>query len=106
MRVRVCLQIQGLQFDPGPVPYFRGDWLWNTFYCHSPPFRWIIQEGLLSATSESMCMKYWKVTCLFKLAQEKCVVRWTDHPVMTLAVDLGRKATKTNESIVPEIYLE
>ena len=39
------------------------------------------------------------VNCLFKLAQEICVVtcRWTDHPAMTIAVDLGRKATKTNK---------
>ena len=37
------------------------------------------------------------VNCLFKLAQEKSVVRWTDRPAMTIAVDLGRKATKTNK---------
>ena len=34
------------------------------------------------------------VNCLFKLAQEIRVVRWTDRPAMTIAVDLGRKATK------------
>ena len=34
------------------------------------------------------------VNCLFKLAQEKSVVRWTDRPAVTIAVDLGRKATK------------
>ena len=66
---------RGREFDPGPVPYFRGDWSWNYFYGHSPPFRWIIQEGLLSVTSS------------FKHAQEKSVVRWTDHPAMTIAVD-------------------
>ena len=27
----------GREFDPGPVPYFRGDWSWNDFYGHSPP---------------------------------------------------------------------
>ena len=37
------------------------------------------------------------VNCLFKLAQEKSVVRWTDRPAMTIAVDMGRKATKTNK---------
>ena len=37
---------------------FHGDWSWNIFYGHSPPFCWIIQEGLLSVTSESMCTKY------------------------------------------------
>ena len=45
---------RGREFDPGPVPYFRGDWSWNNFYGHSPPFRWFIQEGLLSVTSESI----------------------------------------------------
>ena len=34
------------------------------------------------------------VNRLFKLAQEKSVVRWPDRPAMTIAVDLGRKATK------------
>ena len=27
---------RGREFDPGPVPYFRGDWSWNNFYGHSP----------------------------------------------------------------------
>ena len=34
------------------------------------------------------------VNGLFKPVQEKSVVRCTDHPAMTIAVDLGRKATK------------
>ena len=34
------------------------------------------------------------VNRLFKLAQEKCVVRLIDRPAMTIAVDVGRKATK------------
>ena len=52
----------------------------------------LIQEGLLSNTSESMCMKY-----LVKLAQEKCVVMRTDHPDMTIAVAwmLSVKPNKT-----------
>ena len=41
------------------------------------------------------------VNCLFKLAQEKSVVRWTDRPAMTIAVDLGRKATKQTNNIPP-----
>ena len=41
------------------------------------------------------------VNCLFKLAQEKSVARSTDLPAMTIAVDLGRKATKqTNGSLM------
>ena len=54
---------RGREFDPGPVPYFRGDWSWNNFYGHSLPFRWFIQEGLLSVTSESMCTNYWLTAC-------------------------------------------
>ena len=39
------------------------------------------------------------VNCLFKLAQEISVVRLTDPPAMTIAVDLGRKATtQTNKN--------
>ena len=59
------------EFAPGPVPYFRGDWSWNDFYGHSPPFHWIIQEGLLSVTSESMCTKYWLTACS-SLPRKKC----------------------------------
>ena len=67
---------RGSEFDPGPVPYFRGDWSWNNFYGHSPPFRWIIQEGLLSVTSESMCTKYWLTACS-SLPRKKCgKVNW------------------------------
>ena len=82
---------RGRKFDPGPVPYFRGNWLWNNFYGRSPPFRWSFKKDC--------CLLQWKyvhevlVNCLFKLAQEKSVVRWTDRPAMTIAVDLGRKAT-------------
>ena len=67
-------------------------------YGHSPPFRWIIQEGLLSVTSKSMCTKYWLTACS-SLPRKKSVVSWTDHPTMTIAVDLGRKVTKqTNDT--------
>ena len=85
---------RGREFDPSPVPYFLGDWSWNNFYGHSPPFLGIIQEGLLSVTSESMCTKYWLTACSVEACPGKSVVRWTDRPTMTIAVDLGRKATK------------
>ena len=55
----------------GAVPYFRGDWSWNNFYAHSPPFRWFIQERLLSVTSESMCTNYWLTACS-SLPKKKC----------------------------------
>ena len=89
---------RGREFDPGPVPYFRGDWSWNNFYAHSPPFRWFIQEGLLSVTSESMCTNYWLTAC--SSLPRKNVFKWTDRPAMTIAVDMGRKATKTNKQII------
>ena len=44
--------------------------IWNNFYCHSPPFGWIIQEGLLSVTSESICTKCWLTACS-SLARKK-----------------------------------
>ena len=62
---------RGREFDPGLVLYFRGDWSWNNFYGHSPPFRWFIQEGLLSVTSESMCTNYWLTACS-SLPRKKC----------------------------------
>ena len=36
---------------------------------------------------------------VFKPAQEKGVARLTDRPTMTIAIDLGHKATKTNKQI-------
>ena len=62
---------RGREFDPGLVPYFRGDWSWNDFYGHSPPFRWFIQEGLLSVTRESMFTNYWLTACS-SLPRKKC----------------------------------
>ena len=44
------------------------------------------------------------VNCLFKLAQEKSVVRWTDRPAMTIAVDLGRKANKQTNKYWLVVY--
>ena len=76
---------RGRELNPGPVQYFHGDWSWNNFYSHSPPFHWVIQEGLLSVTSESMCAKYWLTAC--SSLPRKSVVRWTDRPVMTIVVD-------------------
>ena len=58
---------RGREFDPSPVPYFRGDWSGNNFYVHSPPFHLIIQ---LSVTSESMRTKYW-LTSLGRLVHGK-----------------------------------
>ena len=62
---------RGREFDPSPLPYLRGDWSWNNFYGHSPPFRWIIIEGFLSVTGESMFTKYWLTACS-SLPRKKC----------------------------------
>ena len=62
---------RGREFDPGPVPYFCGDWSWNHFYGYSPPFLWFIQKGLLSVTSESVCTNYWLAACS-SLPRKKC----------------------------------
>ena len=63
--------------DPGVASSIRvGS---NTFveidHGHSTPFYWIIQEGLLSVTSESMCTKYWLTALLVEACPEKSVVR-------------------------------
>ena len=83
------------EFDSGPVPYFRGDWSWNNFYGHSSPFRWFIQEGLLSVTSESMCTNYWLTACS-SLPRKKCgKLNWpsrNDHSCW-----LGTLSNKTNK---------
>ena len=84
------------EFDPGLVPSFRGIWPWTNFYGHSSPFRWFIQEGLLSVTSESVCTNYWLT--VWSSLPRKNVVKWTDRPAMTIAVDLGRKANKQTNS--------
>ena len=75
MQGQAC-RSRGREFYPGPVPYFRGDWWWNDFYGHSPPYPWFIQEGLLSVTSESMCTNYWLTACS-SLPRKKCAkVNW------------------------------
>ena len=103
-RCESACRSMGCEFDPRPVPYFHGDWSWNNFYSHSPPFSWIIQEGLLSVTSESMCTKYWLIAC--SSLPRKSVVRWTDRPAMTLAVDLGCKATKQTNKLWTWPYMQ
>ena len=35
---------RGRECDPGLIPYFCGDWAWNNFYGHSPPFRWFKKD--------------------------------------------------------------
>ena len=60
---------RGCEFDPSLAPYFRGDWSWNNFYGHSPPFRWFIQEVVVSYKREYVHELL--VNRLFKPAKEK-----------------------------------
>ena len=51
----------------------------------------------------SLCMNYWLTACSSQPG--KSVGRWTDRPAMTIAVDLGHKATKqTNKKQVKFQY--
>ena len=36
---------RGRGLDPGPVPYFRGDWSWNNFYGQTPPSADLFKKG-------------------------------------------------------------
>ena len=62
---------RGREFHPGPVSYF--DWDWS----------------------------YVLVNYLVKLAQEKSVVRLTDHPDMTIAVDWDVKHQNKQTYFIP-----
>ena len=73
--------------------------IFSTVILHLP----LIQEGLLSVTSESMCTEYWLIAWS-KLALEKKVwlgLRLTDHLNMTIDVDLhittAQVASKQND---------
>ena len=86
-------QNQGREFEPGPVPYFRGDWLWNNFYVQSLPFRWMNHSRMVVVSCER---KY--AHELVKACPGKSVVRWTDRPVMTIAVDWDvKQQNQTNK---------
>ena len=87
---------RGRELNLGPVPYF----LWDRL--------WIIRSfsSLLLNNSRRIVVSYKRkyvhevlVNCLFKLAQEKSVVRWTDRPSMTIAVDLGRKTKNKQKKL-------
>ena len=81
--LRKYLTMNKIKKNPGTVPYFRGDWSWNNFYSHSPPFRWIIQEGLLPVTRECKYMKNWLTICSslprikWLLVGELAIPSWT-----------------------------
>ena len=75
---------RGRKFDPGLVPYFCGYWSWNNFYSFLLPTadsRRVVVRLKRKYVHEVL------VNGLVKLAQEKSLVRWTDRPDMTIAVD-------------------
>ena len=75
------------------VHYFCRDWLWNNFfYSYSPPCHWF-KKGCCQLEAKVYVHEV-LVNRLVKLAQEKSVVRWTDRPYMTIAVDWDVKQTK------------
>ena len=90
---------RGRKFDPGPVPYFRGDGSWNNIYGHSPP---LIHSRRVTVSYNQKYVHEVLVNHLFLLAQEKSVVRWIDCPDMTLAVywDIKQQTSKTMEQSV------
>ena len=87
---------RGREFDPGPIPYFRGDWSWNNFLRSFSSLPLIYSRRVVVSYKRKYVHKL-LVNRLLKPAQEKSVVKWTDRPAMTIAVDMGRKATKTNK---------
>ena len=82
------LTAESRQLDPGPVPYFRGDWLRSLSSLPLNHSRRIVVSYKRKYVHELL------VNCLLTHAQEKSVLRWTDRPAMTIGVDLGHKATK------------
>ena len=94
--VSVCgsdCRSRGGEFDPGPVPYFHGDSLSTVI----PSLRLKHSRRIVVSYKRKYVHEV-LVNRLFKLTQEKIVVRLTDRPAITIAVDLGRKATKKQNS--------
>ena len=58
---------RGHEFDPSPVPYFCGDWSWNNFYGHSPPYA----DSRRVVSYKGKYVHKVLVKCLVKPAQEK-----------------------------------
>ena len=79
---------KGCEFDPGPVPYFRGDWAWNRSFSSLP---------LNHSRSVVISYKRNYVQEVLVNLPRKSVVRWTDRPAMTLADDLESKASKQTQ---------
>ena len=67
---------------------------------------WVIHSRRVVVSYKQEYVHELLVNCLFKPAQEKSVVRLTDRPAMTIAVDLGCKATKqTNKQTMHTVMV-
>ena len=55
------------------VLYFHGDWLWNNFYGHSLPFRWLPlnHSWRIVVSCKRIYVHEVLVNCLFELTKEK-----------------------------------
>ena len=84
---------RGRKFDPGPILYSRGNWSLNHFCGHSLPFPWF-KKGCCQLQVKE-CHKV-LANRFVKPAQGKSVVRWTDRPDMTIAVDWDIKHQTKN----------
>ena len=59
---------RGYEFDPSQVQYFRG---FDHEIFSTVILLLLIQVGMLSVTSKSMCTKYW-LTALLSLPRKRC----------------------------------
>ena len=101
--MRVWLQIQGSRVwsQSGPILSWRLIMKW---FLRSFSFLPLIHSRRVVVSYKRKYVHELLVNRLFTPAQEKSVVRWTDSPAMTIAVDLGRKATKqTNKNFALNI---
>ena len=95
--MRVWLQIQGSRVRSlsGPILSWRLIMKWFLRSYSSLP---LIHSRRVVVSYKRKYVHELLVNRLFKPAQEKSVARWTVRLAMTIAVDLGRKATKpTNQ---------
>ena len=100
--MRVCVfdfRSGGRELDSSPVLYFRGNRSWKIFYLFQLIYsRWFVFIYKRKYVLEVL------VNPLFKFAYEKSVVKWHDHPNMTIAVDWDIKQ-QTNKKKLPDTHL-
>ena len=102
----VWLQIQGsrVRSRSGPILSWRLIMKWFLRSFSSLP---LIHSRRVVVSYKRKYVHEILVNRLFKPAQEKVwLLRWTDRPAMTIAVDLGRKANKqTISTLLSKMYL-